>query len=240
MLAALAPIHSPPNCTAKVLVCAAVVAIALLGEPGPPAPRCPAGRQAFAHSYTLPTLSSVYMLTNSPLAFWLDYSVVSLQDWSGPGSKWTELLCSHLESLLISYFACLCSPFIMIWLKVYFVYLQRARFFKLKVYSKVHNFHFFTWLLFLTLHRCSHFSPFACLYAASASVQPLPLLPSGHHQTVVSVYGLYIYVLWLIPSPLTSSPLSPFPSDSCQSVLCVHASVSIFFHQFILFIRFHI
>ena len=41
-------------------------------------------------------------------------------------------------------------------------------------------------------------------------------------------YGLYTYVLWLIPSPscLQSCPL---PSDSCQSVPCVHVSVSVLF-----------
>ena len=50
-------------------------------------------------------------------------------------------------------------------------------------------------------------------------------LPSGHHHTVVCVYGLCTYVLWLIPSP--SFVQSPIPSDSCQSVPCVHVSVSI-------------
>lgn len=38
------------------------------------------------------------------------------------------------------------------------------------------------------------------------STQPLTLLSSGQHHTVVSVYWLCIYVLWLIPSPFSSSP----------------------------------
>ena len=33
------------------------------------------------------------------------------------------------------------------------------------------------------------------------STQPQPLLPSGHHLTVVYVYVSCVYVLWVIPSP---------------------------------------
>ena len=54
-------------------------------------------------------------------------------------------------------------------------------------------------------HRCPHFS----------SLCPLPLtlntpLSSGHHHTVVCVYGLRIYVLWLLSSSLPpTSSLTP-------------------------------
>ena len=46
-----------------------------------------------------------------------------------------------------------------------------------------------------TVTLCPHFSPFAHLHPAFAP------LPPGHHHTVVCVYGLCLYVLWLIPSP---------------------------------------
>ena len=62
------------------------------------------------------------------------------------------------------------------------------------------------------------------LPALPSSTQPLSPSSSGHHHTIVCVYGLCMYVLWLIPSPFIQFPL---PSDSCQSVPCVHASVSI-------------
>ena len=59
-------------------------------------------------------------------------------------------------------------------------------------------------------------------------------LPTGRHHTVVCVYGCCKDVLWLIPSPSFIQSPSPLPSDSCQSVPCIHAPVSI------LCISFHI
>ena len=65
--------------------------------------------------------------------------------------------------------------------QVYFLFLFIYYYFSL---------YFYCW----HYYRCSHFLPFA------ASTQPTPL-PSGHHHTVVCVYGSCIYILWLIPSP---------------------------------------
>ena len=56
--------------------------------------------------------------------------------------------------------------------------------------------------------RCPPF-PHLCL-------PPHPL-PSGHHHTIVCVYGSCIYVLWLIPSPSfiqSSPPPSPLTAVS--------------------------
>ena len=74
----------------------------------------------------------------------------------------------------------------------------------------------FNFLLF-TLLQLSSFFP----------TQPHPHLSSGHQQTYVCVYGLWIYIPWLIPSLFFI--LSPLPSNSCQSVSCVHASLSVLF-----------
>ena len=65
-----------------------------------------------------------------------------------------------------------------------------------------------------------------CNTSLPPSSQPQLLFPSGHHHTAVCVHRLCIYVLWLIPSPSVISPPSLLPSDSCQSVPCVHDSVS--------------
>lgn len=42
-----------------------------------------------------------------------------------------------------------------------------------------------------------------------AHFHPVLPLPSGHHQTVICGYGLWIYVFWLIPSPFIQSLFSP-------------------------------
>ena len=81
----------------------------------------------------------------------------------------------------------------------------------------------FTFILFLTLIEMRPLSPFAPLYL---SLTPPFFFWQSLHGCLY--YGLYTYVLWLIPSPscLQSCPL---PSDSCQSVPCVHVSVSVLF-----------
>ena len=58
-------IHSCPKFVQpQVLGWVVAVAIAPLGEPGLPAPKCPAGWWAPSHSNILPTLSSAYALTH--------------------------------------------------------------------------------------------------------------------------------------------------------------------------------
>ena len=78
-------------------------------------------------------------------------------------------------------------------------------------------------------------------------LHPLPS-PSGYHHIVVCVYVicriyhevhihmyvyvfiyLYRYIFCLIPSPSFIQLPAPFPFDSCQSIPCIHASVSILF-----------
>ena len=60
-----------------------------------------------------------------------------------------------------------------------------------------------------------------------------PPFPSGNHHTVVYGYKVFFSFLFfffcLIPSPVHPASKTPLPSDSCQSVLCVYESVSIFF-----------
>lgn len=67
----------PKSVEPEVLGWAAVMAVALLGKPGPPASWCPAGGQALVHSFTL---SSTYALTQaltySLMDFLVDCSVV--------------------------------------------------------------------------------------------------------------------------------------------------------------------
>ena len=70
-----------------------------------------------------------------------------------------------------------------------------------------------------------HFPP-----PLSTSTHVPPRSPSGCHRTVVCVCVLCIYVnLFTFFHLLSSSPPSPFPSDSSQSDPCVHASVSTLF-----------
>ena len=75
----------------------------------------------------------------------------------------------------------------------------------------------FIYFLFFKLYclhycRCPHFPPF------TTSIQPSHSLPSGHHHTVVFVYGLYTHVLWLIPSSFLSC--SPVPSPLWWLSVC--------------------
>lgn len=65
-------------------------------------------------------------------------------------------------------------------------------------------------------------------------------LPSSHNHTVVWIYGLRTYVLWPIPSPPFIYSPHCLPSDSCQFVPCIHASIYILFVSLFLFTKFHI
>ena len=49
--------------------------------------------------------------------------------------------------------------------------------------------------------------------------------PSGNHNTVVCTYEFLYFCVIL--SPFSPSPPNPLSSDSCQSLLCIYASVSI-------------
>ena len=87
---------------------------------------------------------------------------------------------------------------------------------------------------------------FFIVYITDVPICPLSealclLLPSGHHHTVVWVYGLCINVLWLIPSPsFMQSPL-PSPHSTLTAICSVCPCLCFYFvHQFILFIGFHI
>ena len=59
--------------------------------------------------------------------------------------------------------------------------------------------------------------PVVSLFAHLSSSSPS--LP-GRHRTVVYVYGLYLYVLWLFPPPSVIQSLSPLPL-SCKSGPCI-------------------
>ena len=90
-------------------------------------------------------------------------------------------------------------------------------------------------LYFYSLHYYGYPHPHHFAHLSSALISPTRQLCSGHHHPVVCVYGLFIYVLWLItlPSFIQFHLFPPHP-NSCQSVLCIHAIGSI------LFIRFYI
>ena len=79
--------------------------------------------------------------------------------------------------------------------------------------------------LFLLLTLLTHvpiFLPFAHPHLAPAR------FPSGHHRTVFCICGSCL--CFLAGHSISFHPVPhPLPSDSCQSVPCVHASVSILF-----------
>lgn len=83
-------------------------------------------------------------------------------------------------------------------------------------------FYYFSHLLFycycLQCYICLHL-----LFLLPTSTQHPPPFCSGHHQAVVCIYGLCLYIIWLTPSPSFIQFPCPLPSDSCQSVLYIHA-----------------
>ena len=93
-----------------------------------------------------------------------------------------------------------------------------------------HNtfFSFFVLFLLLTLLQML---PFPALHSYTAHLHPTPnLLPSGHHHTVVCVYGLCIYALQVIPSPcFIQFPLSPLPPLWHLSVCSMYPCVCFYF-----------
>ena len=95
-------IHScPQSVQPEVLGWAVVAVVALLGEPGPPPPKCPAGRQALSHSGTLPALLSTYALTHTlSLTLCWVFQVIAL--WFRPVWAWEQVhgACSYSEAIL--------------------------------------------------------------------------------------------------------------------------------------------
>ena len=72
--------------------------------------------------------------------------------------------------------------------------------------------------------------PSPSLFAHLHPALPLPPLPSGHHHTVVCVYGLYLYALWLIPHRLSVSPApSPLTAVSLFHVFMPLSVLSVYF-----------
>ena len=78
-------------------------------------------------------------------------------------------------------------------------------------------------------------SQLSYLFPFIASTQPAPTSIVPH--TIVHVHGSFVYVLWLIPSPLSNSPHLP-PPLLRLSVCSMFPRLWFYFaHQFILFIR---
>ena len=82
------------------------------------------------------------------------------------------------------------------------------------------NMHIFTFSLFFSfplflLLTLIQMSPFPPLCLATSRY----LLPSGSHLTVVCIFELCIHILWLIPSPSSIQPPSPFIYMSIKKML---------------------
>ena len=86
-------------------------------------------------------------------------------------------------------------------------------FFMLAINFVIVGFFSFTLFLFFLLPTCPPLTLFISLL-------------SGHHHTLVCVYRSCVYVLWLILSSSFIQSLPALLSDSCQSVPCIHASLS--------------
>ena len=89
---------------------------------------------------------------------------------------------------------------------------------------------FLFYILFFMLLQLFQFFSLCLLHPV-----PPPLTPTVNPQ----VYGSYIYVIWLIPSPSFNQsplPLTLLKLSVCSTFLCL---CFYFSHQFILLIRFH-
>ena len=84
-----------------------------------------------------------------------------------------------------------------------------------------------------TLHHAPIAQSKVSFYLHLSPLCPLQLTPtplSVYHYIVVCVYVFHMCVCLLNPFTfLHPNPSNPFPADSCQSVSCIHAFVSILF-----------
>ena len=89
-------------------------------------------------------------------------------------------------------------------------------------FLKIKKIWFWFWNLFSYIFIVDTIAHVTTLPTFSQLLLPLP---SGHHHTVVCVHGLYICSL---ANSFTFRLVLPQP-NSCHSVPCIHASVSILF-----------
>ena len=90
--------------------------------------------------------------------------------------------------------------------------------------NNAHSFPLFYFFFIFSVDNIKDFPIFPHLPASTHSPLPFPLAIT----TLLSVSMSYAYMFFGSSFHLLSHSM-PFPSDYCQSVLCVHASVSVLF-----------